>query len=154
MPIYDNLDQFYRDQGGELAKETIFASPSWDEVADHKRQFAIEVRYNHGNSNVFGVAGDGRVATLGIVIGDDYADAEELLSWFHERDGTWPERSLQELLARVDEVNGRYAFQTLRRSLPLAGPGAICKDCGKRAHRVCWGTPLCDDCLCRRKGGP
>ena len=151
--IYDNLDQVYRDQGGELAKETIFASPSWDEVTDPKRQHPVELRYNHGNSNVFGVAAYGRVATLGIVICDEYADVAELLSWFHERDGTRPERSLQELQARIEEVNGRYAFQELLRSLPMAGPKAICDDSGRRAHKVYWGKELCDDCLCKRRGG-
>ena len=152
--IFQNLHSFYRAQGGEESRETVFGTSSWDEVADPDHQFPVQVHFAHDTGHVFGVATDGRVALVGTVIGDDDADAEELLSWFHGQDGTWPERSLQELQARTDEVNGRYAFQTLRRSLPLAGPGAICKDCGKRAHRVSWGTPLCDDCLCRRRGGP
>ena len=86
MPIHPNLYSYYLDEGGELARETIFGVASWDEVADPKRQFPVEVRYNHGNSSVFGLALDGRVATLGTVIGDEYADVAELLSWFHETD--------------------------------------------------------------------
>ena len=152
--IYPHLILFYSAQGGAASRETVFGTSSWDEAADPTRQFPLQVRFAHDTGHLFAVAGDGSVAFLGTVIGDDDADVAELLSWFQERDGTWPSRSLQDLQARVVEVNGRYAFQTLRRSLPKAGPGALCVDCGKRAHRVCRGKALCDDCLCRRKGGP
>ena len=37
MPIYPNLYSYYLDEGGELARETIFGVASWDEVADPKR---------------------------------------------------------------------------------------------------------------------
>ena len=151
---FRNLILFYAHLGGAASRETVFGTSSWDEVADPTRQTPIEVRFNHDTGNVFATMIDGRVALVGTVVGDDYADVEELLSWFQERDGTWPLRSLQDLQARVVEVNGRYDFQTLRRSLPKAGPGALCVDCGNRAHRVYLGEPICDDCLCRRLGGP
>ena len=152
--IYPNLSAYYVAQGGESSRETIFGQASWDAVADPRGGFPLEVRYNHGNGDVLAIAVDGRVVNLGTVIGDDYADTEEILSWFHEPDGSWPERSLQELRARVDVVNGRYDFQMFLRGLPLAGAEAVCADCGGKAHRVYFGTPLCEDCLCRRKGGP
>ena len=152
--IYPNLHAFYRAQGGEASRETTFGQEAWDEVADPKRQAPIEVRFNHGTGIIFALAIDGRVSLVGTVIGDDDADAEELLSWFHGRDGSWPLRSLQEIQARIRETNGRFAFQSFLHSLPLAGPAAICADCGKRAHRMFGGVPMCEDCLCRRKGGP
>ena len=151
---YPNLIFFYRDQGGAASRETVFGTTSWDEVADPEQKVPIKVRFAHDTGHLFATMIDGSVTLVGTVVGDDYADVAELLSWFQERDGTWPSRSLQDLQARVVEVNGRYAFQTLRRSLPKAGPGAVCVDCGRRAHRVYLGEPICDDCLCQRLGGP
>ena len=109
--IYPNLSAYYVALGGESSRETIFGQASLDAVADPRGGFPLEVRYNHGNGDVLAIAVDGRVVNLGTVIGDDYADTEEILSWFHEPDGSWPERSLQELRARVDVVNGRYDFK-------------------------------------------
>ena len=94
--IYPNLSAYYVALGGESSRETIFGQASWDAVADPRGGFPLEVRYNHGNGDVLAIAVDGRVVNLGTVIADDYADTEEILSWFHEPDGSWPERSLQE----------------------------------------------------------
>ena len=151
---FRTLILFYAHLGGAASRETVFGTSSWDEVADPTRQAPIEVRFNHDTGHIYAQAIDGRVALPGTVIGDDDADAEELVTWFQNLDGSWPVRSLQEIRDRIKETNGRFRFQRFRKSLPKAGPGALCVDCGKRAHRVYRGKALCDDCLCRRKGGP
>ena len=51
--IFQNLHSFYRAQGGEASRETPFGQEAWEEVADPKRQFPIEVRFNHGTGHVF-----------------------------------------------------------------------------------------------------
>jgi hypothetical protein len=152
--IYPNLILFYSAQGGAASRETVFGTASWDEAADPKRQSPLEVRYGHATGHLFAVAADGRVALLGTVVGDDDADAEELVTWFQNLDGSWPVSSLQKIRDRIKETNGRFRFQRFLQGLPLAGPDAVCVDCAKRAHRVYWGKPFCDDCLCRRLGGP
>ena len=152
--IYPRLILYYSAQGGAASRETVFGAPSWDEVADPERHFPLQVRYSHSTGHLFAVAGDGSVALLGTVIGDDDADAEELVTWFQNLDGTWPLRSLQEVQARIQEINERFAFQRFRKSLPKAGNGVLCVDCRKRARRIYLGEQICDDCLCRRLGGP
>ena len=140
---FRTLILFYAHRGGAKSRETAFGQISEQGVP-------LQVRFNHGTFDIYALAPNGQVDLRGTVIAD--APAEEVVSWLE--DGNWPLRSLQELGARISEVNGRYAFQEFRRSLPKAGPRALCVDCGKRAHRVYRGKALCDDCLCRRKGGP
>ena len=142
--IYDNLRAFYAAMGGDTSRETDFGEVSYEQVP-------VKVRFVHDTRDVYALAPNGCVELLGTVIAPD-ADLEEVLRWFCNED--WPLRSLEEVRARIIEANKRFAFEELRQALPLAGPAAICADCGKRAHRVYWKTPLCDDCLCRRRGGP
>ena len=70
---YPNLILFYLAQGGADSRETIFGTSSWDEVADPEQKVPIKVRFAHDTGHLFAVAGDGSVAFLGTVIGDDDA---------------------------------------------------------------------------------
>ncbi len=141
--IFPNLSAFYSNRGGETSRETAFGQISYEQVP-------ITVRFVHDMRDVYALAPNGLVDLVGAVDAD--APLEELLPWFCDDD--WPLRSLEEVRARISEVNERFAFEEFRRGLPQAGPRAVCADCAKRAHRVYWGTALCDDCLCRRRGGP
>ena len=140
---FRTLILFYAHRGGATSRETAFGQISQEGVP-------LQVRFNHGTFDIYALAPDGPVDLLGTVIAN--APAEELVPWFE--DGTWPLRSLQEVQARIQEINERFAFQRFRKSLPKAGNGVLCVDCRKRARRIYLGEQICDDCLCRRLGGP
>ena len=152
--MFKTLQDYYAAMGGETGRETVFGVESWDQVADPGQHHPVTVTFNWETGHIRAQALDGRIAHVGTVTADQYAQPEELVQWFQDYDGGWPVRSLQEIRVRIAEVNARFAFQILLDSLPLAGPDAVCVDCGKRAHRYYFGEPLCEDCLCRRKGGP
>ena len=149
---YPNLLRYYIAQGGEGARETAFGVPSWDAAADPHREHPVAVRFNHHNRDVLAVTEDGRVALVGTVTAD--ADPAELALWFQDFDGTWPLRSLQEIRERINEINGRFEFMELADRLPRCNRDAKCRDCGRPAHRIYGGGPICMNCLLRRRGNP